>query len=241
MLIFLLACFTISSAHAVELKLGEKVSQDGLEVFFYDIEDSRCPSDVTCVWEGEVIAKITMQNQTHETSHDFSVGSTHFIFPYEVRLIDVIPHPTSTQTPNYIAVLDVVNFSYVEDMESQNQENLPPLKQFENNIQFSEIKCNKGLQLTQRHDGTPACVKPDTYFELIKRGWVSDIIRLVQSRDVFLDSKDVASSYMDRVTPTLDDFRNMSFLNRMTLMKYFQSLVSHIKTLEVAFTSMSMN
>lgn len=127
MLIFLLAdLVTISSAHAFELKLGEKVSQDGLEVFFSDIEDSRCPLDITCVWEGEVIAKITMQNQTHEISHDFSIGSTYFISPYEVTLIDVMPHPTSTQTPNYVTVLDVVNFSYVEDMESQNKENPHP-------------------------------------------------------------------------------------------------------------------
>ena len=83
-----------------------------------------------------------------------------------------------------------------------------PLKQFKSGILFSEIKCNGNLQLTQRYDGTPACVKDRTVFELIKRGWTSDIIRLVQSRDVFLDPKDAASSYMDRVTPTLDDFKN---------------------------------
>jgi len=83
-----------------------------------------------------------------------------------------------------------------------------PLKQFKSGILFSEIKCNGNLQLTQRYDGTPACVKDGTVFELIKRGWTSDIIRLVQSRDVFLDPKDAASSYMDRVTPTLDDFKN---------------------------------
>ena len=157
----------------------------------------------------ETIAKITMKNQTHEISNDFNIGSTYFLSPYDVRLIDVLPHPISTQTTNYMAVLEVVNFSYVEDMESQSQENPAPLKQSKNNIPFYEIKCNPGLQLTQRHDGSPACVKPGTYFELIKRGWVSDIIRLVQSRDVFLDPKDAASSYMDKITPTLDDFKDI--------------------------------
>ncbi len=199
---------TVSSAHAVELRLGEKISQDGLELFFYDIEDSRCPLDMTCVWEGEVTAKITMQNQTHEISHDFNIDSAYFISPYEVILIDVVPRPVTTLTPNYVAVLDVVNFSHIGKIESESKENPPPLKQFENNTPFSEIKCNTGLQLTQRHDGTPACVKSDTYFELIKRGWVSDIIILVQSRDVFLDPKGATSSYMDRITPTLDDFKD---------------------------------
>jgi len=85
---------------------------------------------------------------------------------------------------------------------------LSPLKQFKSGIPFSEIKCNGNLQLTQRYDGTPACIKDGTVFELIKRGWTSEIIRLVQSRDVFLDPKDATSSHMDRITPTLEDFKN---------------------------------
>ena len=84
-----------------------------------------------------------------------------------------------------------------------------PLKQFKSGILFSEIKCSGNLQITQRYDGTPACVKDETFFELIKRGWTSDIIRLVQSRNVFLDPKDVASSYMGKIIPTLDDFKNI--------------------------------
>ena len=84
-----------------------------------------------------------------------------------------------------------------------------PLKQFKSGIPFDEIQCSKNLQLTQRYDGSPACVKDGTVFDLIKRGWTSDLIRLVQSRDVFLDPKDATSSYMDKITPTLDDFKNI--------------------------------
>ena len=84
-----------------------------------------------------------------------------------------------------------------------------PSKQFRLGIPFSEIKCGVNLQLTQRYDGAPACVKDETVFELIKRGWTSDIIRLVQSRDVSLDPKDATSSYMDGITPTLEDFKNI--------------------------------
>ncbi|WP_428324364.1 hypothetical protein [Nitrosopumilus sp.] len=81
-----------------------------------------------------------------------------------------------------------------------------PLKQFKDKIPYHEIKCKPHLQLTQRYDGSPACIKSKTVFELIKRGWVSDIIVAVQSRDVFLE-QDVTSSYMEKIVPTLDDFK----------------------------------
>ncbi|WP_182126454.1 hypothetical protein [Nitrosopumilus sp. b2] len=83
----------------------------------------------------------------------------------------------------------------------------PPLKQFKSGVPFSEIKCNGDLQLTQRYDDSPACVKSETVFELIKRGWVSNIIMAVQSRDVFLE-QDATSSYMEKIVPTLDDFKH---------------------------------
>jgi hypothetical protein len=85
---------------------------------------------------------------------------------------------------------------------------LSPLEQFKNGIPYYEIECNRGLQLTQKYDGNPACVKPETTFELINRGWVSDVIVKVQSRDIFLDSEDATSSYMEKIIPTLDDFKN---------------------------------
>ncbi len=88
-------------------------------------------------------------------------------------------------------------------------ETISPLKQFKNGISYIEIKCTNGLELIQKHDGTPACVTHQTAFELINRGWVSDIIILVQSRILTLDPQDAASSYMDRITPTLDDFKNI--------------------------------
>ena len=111
---------------------------------------------------------------------------------------------------NYLVNGHVFKENYSHSISNKFFSVLPesPLKQFKSGIPFSEIKCNANLQLTQRHDGTPACVKDGTVFELIKRGWTSDMIRLVQSRDVFLDPKDAASSYMDRITPTVEDFKN---------------------------------
>ncbi|NND86518.1 MAG: hypothetical protein HKM23_04175 [Nitrosopumilus sp.] len=188
--------------------MGEIISYDGLELTFYDIKDSRCPLDVTCIWEGEVVAKIRIQNQTHDYYDDFRIGTPiSKILPYYVTLVDVVPHPTTAQTPNYMAIFDVVNFDYVEKIESKNSNVSSPLKQLKSGIPFSEIKCNGNLQLTQRYDNSPACVKSETVFGLIKRGWVSDIIMAVQSRDVFLDPQDATSSYMEKAIPTLDDFK----------------------------------
>lgn len=80
-----------------------------------------------------------------------------------------------------------------------------PLKQFQSGIPFYNIKCSIGFQLTQRYDGYPACVRPYTFDELIKRNWVSNIIKAVQSRD-FSDINST-SSYMEKIIPTPDDFK----------------------------------
>ena len=87
------------------------------------------------------------------------------------------------------------------------EQKLSPLKQFKSGVAYHEITCNSGLQLTQRYDGRPACVRPDTYFELIKRDWVSNIIKAVQSRD--LSDRDPDSSHMEKIIPTLEDFKEI--------------------------------
>ena len=86
---------------------------------------------------------------------------------------------------------------------------LPPLKQIKNGVEPLEIKCNRDMHLTQKYDGSPACVNPATHLELIKRGWVSNMVLAIQSRDMLADPEDVLSSYMGKITPTLDDFKNV--------------------------------
>jgi hypothetical protein len=53
---------------------------------------------------------------------------------------------------------------------------LSPLKQFEPGIKIEDIKCMNGFELvTRTHDGTPACVKPDSNAKLVFLGWASII------------------------------------------------------------------
>ena len=104
-----------------------------------------------------------------------------------------------------LGVVLILSQNSANGIDSFSSKTESPLEQFKKGIPFYEIICKNGLQLTQRYDGSPACVKPDTYFELIKRGWVSNIIKAVQSRDI--SNMDPASPYMEKIIPTLDDFK----------------------------------
>ena len=100
----------ISFAEELEIKFEETVSHDGLKLYFYDVEDSRCPSDVTCIWEGKVSAMIHISNQTHKIGgpHGLNTPLT-FFEPYKIILLDVSPIPISTEKTDYVATLEITN------------------------------------------------------------------------------------------------------------------------------------
>ena len=92
----------------IEIKLGQEAQVNDLNLHFHDIEDSRCPSDLTCVWEGKVTAMIAVKNQTHRISGAFTPGYTlSYITPYEITLINLQPHPISTEEPKYVATINI--------------------------------------------------------------------------------------------------------------------------------------
>ena len=169
----------------IGLKIGETADIDSeLKMTLLEVEDSRCPTDVVCVWQGTVSATVQFQKGAQDLGV-FSIPmetleeNEQTFDGYYVRLTNVSPYPQSTEP---IQATDYVLTFFVSMAEEKHIDS--PLKQFKNGVPFSEIKCRDSLQLTQRYDGSPACVKPDTYDELIKRDWVSDIIKAVQSRDL---------------------------------------------------------
>lgn len=91
----------------IKLHIGQTISADDLKFTFLDVDDSRCPSDVTCVWAGQVTATIQIENQTHTKTVDFMPSDSYTFFsPYKIILLDVSPHPISTEKPDdYIATL----------------------------------------------------------------------------------------------------------------------------------------
>ena len=101
--------FGLPNPFTVGLEFGATFQHEGLEIKFFDVEDSRCPLDVTCVWEGRVTAMFKVSNQTHDiSSGGIPIGFTvDFISPYEITLKDVAPHPVSTEEPDYVANLEI--------------------------------------------------------------------------------------------------------------------------------------
>ena len=74
LVIFLILIGTIGMSSALEskeikldepfmIKLHQRLSIDDLDVEFSEIEDSRCPSDVTCIWEGRASVTFRIYNQ----------------------------------------------------------------------------------------------------------------------------------------------------------------------------------
>ncbi|MCV0409618.1 hypothetical protein [Nitrosopumilus sp.] len=153
---------TESFAEPIEIKLGETILYENLNLSFYDIRDSRCPLDVTCIWEGKVTAMISTSNQTHKIGGLFEIGyPLTYMTPYTITLIDVKPHPISTEKSDYVAILDVskteknIDANYV-DFRNASGEIIEvgcstglrafPNDSFDNDVLFF-FKCNPSLTL----------------------------------------------------------------------------------------------
>lgn len=155
-----------------QLHLHESVMiSSGPKISILDIEDSRCPSDVTCIWEGEVKISINvvkdknpMGNFTLTSRAGDKDLSTQTVDGYLIQVIDVNPYPVSTkQIPlsDYVVTLVV------------SEKTIPsPLKQFKSGITLNEIKCKPTYQLVIKlRDGLPACVKQTSVARLEMQGW----------------------------------------------------------------------
>ncbi|NCB09501.1 MAG: hypothetical protein EOM73_15235 [Bacteroidia bacterium] len=64
-----------------------------------EINDSRCPSDVICIWQGEAVVKIAVETPLSGSLELSTFNNlTDTIGPYSFELIDVAPYPISTKT-----------------------------------------------------------------------------------------------------------------------------------------------
>ena len=181
LVIFLILIGTIGMSFALEskeieldepfmIKLHQTLSVDTLDVEFSGIEDSRCPSDVTCVWEGRasVTLRIYNQIQYQVITLNTNEAKTFHVESYEINLIDVLPYPVSTNdiSQDYVAIISI----------SKNTQEivLSPLKQSKNGVSPDLINCKPTLVLIIKNsDGSPACVKSETKAKLFERGWAT--------------------------------------------------------------------
>ncbi len=95
------SCTKVEQFNTYDIKVGDTIDHDKeLSVTLQKIEDSRCPKDVVCVWEGEVEASLVLD--LDEASDYFVVVSSMrpdtTIAGYKFTLIEVTPYPESTET-----------------------------------------------------------------------------------------------------------------------------------------------
>ena len=74
------------------------VLSDGLEVQFAGIAaDSRCPSDVTCVWAGEVVTRLAVRHERRTSQHEVREMASAPIGGYSVTVLQVLPARSTSQ------------------------------------------------------------------------------------------------------------------------------------------------
>ena len=100
------------------IKIGESfTADDGTEISFLGlVEDSRCPSEAVCVWEGQ--AKVNIRVVPNATAHDIELTkraghpelAVTMVEDKTVRLVDVSPYPETTlliDSSEYIITVEV--------------------------------------------------------------------------------------------------------------------------------------
>ncbi len=101
--------FQLNTPFALQFAATNQSTEDNITVNFFEVlSDSRCPTDVTCVWEGESSVKINFKVDgtntpltlsTHERMGQGPQADT--LGNYIIRLLEVNPYPVSTvQVPN---------------------------------------------------------------------------------------------------------------------------------------------
>jgi hypothetical protein len=84
-----------------EFKINENYhsTDNSLKFKITEINDSRCPSDVICVWAGKADVTIKVENPVDGTitlsTYDNPVDT---VGNFSFEIIDVLPYPISTKT-----------------------------------------------------------------------------------------------------------------------------------------------
>ena len=166
-----------------QLKINQTASieSSNIKVKFLNVTgDSRCPSDVTCVWEGQIKIFVHIIKNNHDLG-DFNLTSRggqknlalQSFDGYLIQILKVEPYPTSGKR--------ILPSDYVSTFVISKTSVLSPLKQFKLGIVLKNINCNNNFQLViKAKDGTPACVKPETATKLIELGWAKVNVMPIQ-------------------------------------------------------------
>ena len=80
---------------------GKPVRMDGISIVFVKlVEDSRCPKNVTCIWQGE--AKVALTALVGANAHELTLSTqppaaaSADVEGFRIELRDVAPYPDAT-------------------------------------------------------------------------------------------------------------------------------------------------
>lgn len=174
---------TVGSPILIHPNQTAAIMPDDIKITFSKINDSRCPSDVTCVWAGMVTISIDVQKNDQKMQNiDLTLGGEEIsekdlFHEYTIKLVKIDPYPTSTNqitSDEYVATIILEKTLHY----------LSPLKQFESGVLPNEIQCKKGLELaTRTRDNAPVCLSHHTFAKLVLSGWAKPMDENISSQE----------------------------------------------------------
>src|SRR3989304_8015878 len=153
----------LDSEFLLQINQSAEIKSEDMKITFLNVtSDSRCPSDVTCIWQGQAGIEIDVQKGEVESTVSLSIGGDsspkESIFnAYLIQLVELSPYPISTknmQPEDYTVTIKITKY---EELQNEETFILPPLKQVKLGV---EISCKPDLVLITKYDGSPACEKP---------------------------------------------------------------------------------
>lgn len=181
-----------------DLKIGETVdiTPDFQITLINILDDSRCPTDVTCIWGGTVSAEVTIiKDGENRGNYVIPIGlddstESQLLDGFFIMLHDVKPYPVSVnpiKPSDYVATLIVSKA--IETFDS-------PLTQFKSGVSINDTRCNDDLTLVIKSSNfSPACVKPETVEKLLLRGWAVDLSTISSFEECESAGNPVMESY----------------------------------------------
>lgn len=145
---------------------------NNIDIKFLNVtDDSRCPSDVTCIWQGKSTITVNVVKSGQNVGN-FSLTSglgdknatVQISNGYFLQLTKIEPYPksgTKILLSDYVATFALSKYVI-----------LSPLKQFKSGISAQQVECNTGFELViKATDNSPACVLHSSASVLMHRGW----------------------------------------------------------------------
>lgn len=104
----------VALGEAFRLPFGEQADAGDLTVAFESVEDSRCPTEVDCVWEGDGVVGLRVTGAGEDVdvmlhTHPDSAAVAR-VAGHDVRLVDLDPDPvdgSAIPRSDYVATLRI--------------------------------------------------------------------------------------------------------------------------------------